>query len=168
MMQPTLASGRPGGCVASVPAHRRPPVPLQEPTIGDTVENSVCSKQPVLAECLSMGCQSIDQMWPCESCAGPWSPLQWRTWCVSLCTPAVVPRGHPLRMSRRGRVGGGKTHRPETRGPFGVTDTATPEVKFLDRCLINCSEGVLQACVRRSRTRVWGAKMIRHRRSPTL
>jgi len=55
---------------------------------------------------------------------------------------------------------------PSMRGLLGVKDTAAPEVKFLDRCMINCSEGVLHLHVRRSRMRVWGAKMIRHRRSP--
>jgi len=36
-------------------------------------------------------------------------------------------------------------------GLLRVKDIATPEVKFLDRCKINCSEGVLQGHVRRSR-----------------
>ena len=40
------------------------PVTQSEPTIVDTVENSVCSKQPDLAECPSMECQCIDRMWP--------------------------------------------------------------------------------------------------------
>ena len=53
-------------------------------------------------------------------------------------------------------------------GPLEVKDIATLEVKFLDRCKINGSEGVLQVRVRRSRMRAWGAKMIRHRRSPQL
>ena len=53
-------------------------------------------------------------------------------------------------------------------GLLRVEDIAAPEVKFLDRCGINCSEGALQVCVRRSRMRAWGAKMIRHRRSPEL
>ena len=57
---------------------------------------------------------------------------------------------------------------PSVRGLLGVKDIAAPEVKFLDRCKINCSEGVLHLPVRRSRMRVWGAKMIRHRRSPPL
>jgi hypothetical protein len=51
-------------------------------------------------------------------------------------------------------------------GAFGVMGIETLEVKFLDRFGISCSEGVLQGHVRRSRTRVWGAKMIRYRRSP--
>ena len=37
------------------------PVRYQSQAIVDTMENSVCSKQPVLAECLSMECHSIDQ-----------------------------------------------------------------------------------------------------------
>ena len=53
-------------------------------------------------------------------------------------------------------------------GHLRVKDTAALEVKFLDRCMINSSEGALQVLVRRSRMRVWGAKMIRHRRSPQL
>lgn len=57
-------------------------------------------------------------------------------------------------------------HRSQAMGPFGVKDMGAPEVKFLDRCQIHCSEGVLQVHVRRSRMRVRGAKMIRHRRSP--
>ena len=58
------------------------------------------------------------------------------------------------------------SHQPDMMEEFRVEDTAAPEVKFLDRCKINCSEGVLQELVRRSRMRVWGTKMIRHRRSP--
>lgn len=57
-------------------------------------------------------------------------------------------------------------HCPEMMEPIRVKDTAALEVKFLDRCQVHSSEGVLPACVRRSRMRVWGAKMIRHRRSP--
>jgi len=71
-----------------------------------------------------------------------------------------------------GRVNLGQSllsvYQADPMGPFRVKGTATPEVKFLDRCKTHCSEGVLQGCVRRSRMRVWGAKMIRHRRSPAL
>ena len=59
------------------------------------------------------------------------------------------------------------THRSQPMEPFGVKDIGAPEVKFLDRCEIHGSEGVLQVRVRRSRMRVRGAKMIRHRRSPS-
>ena len=45
------------------------PVTQSEPTIVDTVENSVCSKQPELAACSSMECHSIDWMRQ-GSCAG--------------------------------------------------------------------------------------------------
>ena len=38
-----------------------------------------------------------------------------------------------------------------TMGLLGVKGITTPEVKFLDRCETNCSEGVLQVHVRRSR-----------------
>ena len=58
------------------------------------------------------------------------------------------------------------SHQTDMMEEFRVEDTAAPEVKFLDRCKINCSEGVLQELIRRSRMRVWGTKMIRHRRSP--
>ena len=40
------------------------------------------------------------------------------------------------------------------------------EVKFLDRCGTSGSEGALLDRIRQSRTRVWGSKMIRYRRSP--
>jgi len=49
-------------------------------------------------------------------------------------------------------------------GLLEVKGIAALEVKFLDRCQTNSSEGALQVHVRRSRMRVWGAKMIRHRR----
>ena len=80
--------------------------------------------------------------------------------------PVVGRRSLPSRVGLGPAQGA--MHRPETMGAIGVKDIATPEVKFLDRCQINCSEGVLQVRVRRSRMRVWGAKMIRHRRSPRL
>ena len=51
-------------------------------------------------------------------------------------------------------------------GPFRVQGTATPEVKFLDRCKTDSGAGVRQGPVHRSRARAWGSKMIRHRRSP--
>ena len=40
------------------------------------------------------------------------------------------------------------------------------EVKFSDRCWTSGSEGVQLDRIRQSRTRVWGSKMIRYRRSP--
>jgi len=73
------------------------------------------------------------------------------------------PGGTPVRARRLLSV-----YQANPMGPFRVKGTATPEVKFLDRCKTPGSEGVLQGCVRRSRMRVWGAKMIRHRRSPAL
>lgn len=57
---------------------------------------------------------------------------------------------------------------PPMMGLLRVEGIGAPEVKFLDRCKTNCSEGVLQEHVRRSRMRARGAKMIRHHRSPTL
>lgn len=125
-----------------------------------------------------MECQSIDRVWPnLELCwaleptlgnvvHGPSSSFSlgvsalthaWQhvvLWC------AVGALGESWRMSS------GQEHRTETMGPIGAKGIAAPEVKFLDRRRTNCSEGVLQVRVRRSRMRVWGAKMIRHRRSP--
>jgi len=47
-----------------------------------------------------------------------------------------------------------------------VMRIGTTEVKFLDRCGTRGSEGALLDRIRQSRTRVWGSKMIRYRRSP--
>lgn len=50
---------------------------------------------------------------------------------------------------------------------LGALRTDCLEVKFLDAIMTNCSEGVLwQGHDCQSRTRVWGSKMIRYRRSP--
>ena len=57
-------------------------------------------------------------------------------------------------------------HSTSPRGPFRVQGTATPEVKFLDRCKTDSGEGVRQGPVHRSRARAWGSKRIRHPRSP--
>jgi len=59
-------------------------------------------------------------------------------------------------------------HRPAMMSVLGAVHTARREVKFLDPGKMNCSEGVQQGCDCRSRTRVWGSKMIRYRRSPLL
>jgi len=56
----------PGGVAL---CHTATPCPPPESTIAVTVENSVCPKQPELAECSSMECHSIDRMRQ-ESCAG--------------------------------------------------------------------------------------------------
>jgi len=98
--------------------------------------------------------------------------------------PAVADPARLVSLSRRephtsmwgsprgGRgvaAGGPRTcHQSETMEVFRVKDIRAPEVKFLDRCGIHRSEGVVQVLVRRSRMRVGGSKMIRHRRSPTL
>ena len=76
--------------------------------------------------------------------------------------------GGRARLGRPGGLGprAAGARRSASTGLLRVKDTAAPEVKFLDRCKINCSEGALHVRVRRSRMRVWGAKMIRHRRSP--
>ena len=60
------------GCVGSAHACLSPG-PSPEPTITVTVENSVCPKQPVLAECLSMEWPSIDRVWQ-WSCADLGAP----------------------------------------------------------------------------------------------
>jgi len=114
-------------------------------------------------ECPSMECHSIDlaRHW---SCAGLGARSgQCGAWFL------VQPEG-PVPLVGSWSLLGGLSkhgHRPETMGSLRVKDITAPEVKFLDRCEINSSEGVLQVRVRRSRMRVWGAKMIRHRRSPT-
>ena len=53
-------------------------------------------------------------------------------------------------------------------GLFVVMDIDTPEVKFSDRARISCGKGVPLEHVRRSRTRLWGVKMIRYNRSLPL
>lgn len=88
----------------------------------------------------------------------PALPLRWVAVCrwSPRCDPGPAPAAR----------GGRRVHQSDTMGPLRVKDIAAPEVKFLDRCEINRSEGVLQGRVRRSRMRAWGSKMIRHRRSP--
>ena len=56
----------------------------------------------------------------------------------------------------------------ESMGTFDSTGNIPREVKFLDRSVASCGEGVFyqRVLVCRSRTRVWGAKMIRYRCSP--
>ena len=86
--------------------------------------------------------------------------------CVVGCDGGVVgvsPTGRGW-----GQWKGGPRRRSPARGPLGAQGTATPEVKFSDRRLTHGGAGVLQVRVRRSRMRVWGAKTIRHRRSPPL
>ena len=56
----------------------------------------------------------------------------------------------------------------ESIGTDGVVPTFASEVKFLDRGKRNFSESIRQECLHHSRTRVWGSKMIRYRRSPLL
>lgn len=157
-------------------AHRRSP-PWSTPW------KTQCAQSILpMAECLSMECHSIDRMSSLanESCAG----LGAHSGQSGSCSPLVgagsrppsagarsAPAApvHPLRSGPRPVThppGGSSTDRTDTMGPFGVDDIEAPEVKFLDRCEIDSSEGALQVRVRRSRMRVWGAKMIRHRRSP--
>lgn len=126
-----------------------------------TLENSVCSKQP-MAECPSMECQSIDLMW-LWSCAG----LGAHTGQCGICPP-VPCWGHPRPVAHSTAVLVGTCTVSTMMGLLWVKGIEALEVKFLDRCKTNCSEGALQVHVCRSRMRVWGAKMIRHRRSPQL
>jgi hypothetical protein len=120
-----------------------------------------CAQSILAAVCPSMECQSID--------------LMWLMCCAGLGAHSGQCGAGPLSSRPRPPFGvglwsGGSWLRylSATMGLLGVKDITAPEVKFLDRCKINCSEGALQVHVRRSRMRVWGAKMIRHRRSPQL
>ena len=57
-------------------------------------------------------------------------------------------------------------HRAVARRAREAVCTVSREVEFSDRCKTNRGEGVRQARFGQSRTRVWGSKMIRYRRSP--
>ena len=116
-----------------------------------------------LAGCPSMEWQSIDQMWQSDVVLAL-VPNLGNLVPVAPQPSVANPFSGPCHL-----LGFGVDWYPTSmRGLLGVKDIAAPEVKFLDRCKINCSEGVLHLPVRRSRMRVWGAKMIRHRRSPPL
>ena len=152
LMPPTLATDIKGAwpcATAEHPVHHRSP-PLLTPW------KTQCAQSILLtAECPSMECRGIDRVrhW---SCAG----LGAHSGQPGGCTHGAKLRSH-LRIPRVNC-----THRSQPMGLFGVKGIGAPEVKFLDRCETHCSEGVLQVHVRRSRMRVRGAKMIRHRRSP--
>jgi len=138
------------------------------------------SSRPATAECSSMERQSIDRVVAYWSCAGLGTrsgecDTRTKDRRESLPAAAMVPTpqtpwgvraSHVVRRDATGRSSVCALNGDDGTTAFRVKDTATPEVKFLDRCEINSSEGVLQACVRRSRMRVRGTKMIRHRRSP--
>lgn len=154
---PTLVCGhhRAWACPMQLtpgPPHRGPP--SQPPW------KTQCAQSSRLAGCLSMEWQSIDRMWQLMLC-WPWCPSR-GTWCPGPPCPVWSPPGAATSWLGSGR------HPSGMRGLLGVKGIAAPEVKFLDRCQTNCSEGALHVPVRRSRMRVWGAKMIRHRRSPRL
>jgi hypothetical protein len=101
-----------------------------------------------------MECQSIDLMWPIVVLA--LVPFKGNV----VPSPLVPgPSGSQVRWC--GAVSA-------SMGLLGVKGIAAPEVKFLDRRKTTGGKGALQVHVRRSRMRVWGAKMIRHRRSPPL
>ena len=157
LLPPTLATDTKGTWLAPgrYPVHHRGP-PLLTPW------KTQCAQSILLtAECPSMECRGIDRVWH-------WS-------CAGLGAHSGQPGGcsHRPTWTRSPPSGGAVllvpvtcTHRSQPMGLFGVKDIGAPEVKFLDRCEIHGSEGVLQVHVRRSRMRVRGAKMIRHRRSP--
>lgn len=133
------------------------PRPPPGSTIYDTLENSVCPKHP-------FGWMLVHGM-----------SKQRPDVAFELCWPWCSPRGIQCCALA---VGGGPSgftpgcpvvqYESTMMGLLRVKGMAALEVKFLDRCWTNCSEGALQVHVRQSRMRVWGAKMIRHRRSPQL
>lgn len=148
-------------------AHHRSPSPMIP-----WITQCAPSVLSAMAECPSMEYQSIDRVWLSELCyaLGSTQGNVMHAWLKSLLGAGswfTVPSGSvacvPRYVSAFLLFG---MCLPEMMEPSRVKDTATPEVKFLDRCLVHSGEGVLPACVRRSRMRVWGAKMIRHRRSP--
>lgn len=147
-------------------SHKFHPVRYQSQAIADTMENSVCSTHPVLAECLSMECHSIDRtgrgvVLALVPVQGKRVPSRWLRARAVGSPPWGSPLGAPgFLPSLWWR------HLPDMMGSLRVKGTAAPEVKFLDRCKTNSGAGVLQGRVRRSRARAWGSKMIRHRRSP--
>ena len=92
-----------------------------------------------------------------------------------LTTPSgVVGLGNLVPETRGVRQGGPHPSPPARhRLPIGIKGIlprvmriGTTEVIFLDRCGTRGSEGALLDRIRQSRTRVWGSKMIRYRRSP--
>ena len=137
------------------PVHHRGP-PLLSPW------KTQCAPSSLLAECLSMECQSIDLMW-LWSCAGLGAHPGERGACPLAMQAQVTPCNWVPNC-----VAWVFMHRSAMMGLLEVKGIAAPEVKFLDRSKTNCCEGALQVHVHRSRMRVWGAKMIRHRRSPQL
>jgi hypothetical protein len=74
----------------------------------------------------------------------PWCPSQ-ATWCCPPADPAWGPLG--LRVGVVPPDRRWWQHLTPPRGLFRVQETATPEVKFLDRCQISSGEGVLQGHV---------------------
>ena len=80
---------------------QRPP---PEPTVSDTLENSVCSTRPPTAGCSSMERQSIDRARNEELCWS-WS-LLWAMWCMVLTDTCRVGAagGVPVPASPRARA----------------------------------------------------------------
>jgi len=116
------------------------------------------------------GTRSCAGLGACFGQCGAWSkPVAAVSWtCLWWACRLRAAATRPLALLFVSQTGLLSVYQANLTGPFGVKGTAAPEVKFLDRCKTHGSEGVLQGCVRRSRMRVWGAKMIRHRRSPAL
>lgn len=136
--------------------------PPLESTIAATLENSVCSTHPLgWMPVHGMAKHRPDVAVRCCAGLGAQSGELGAHRTSAQCG---IPFSGPCHLLGLGV----DAYPPSVRGLLGVKDIAAPEVKFLDRCKINCSEGVLHLPVRRSRMRVWGAKMIRHRRSPPL
>ena len=161
------------------------PAPAREPHRSENV-----------AGCSSMECQGIDRTWQCgvvlalEPAQGSYGARSahhtgvcaFARACVWGVLPSPRPVGtqtpslRPLPLSereerrKRGRPQRGDRSRrqPAMMGPLRVEGIVAPEVKFLDRRKTSGGEGVLHVRVRRSRMRVRGTKMIRHRRSPAL
>jgi len=162
----------------------RPLCPPLESITSDTLANSVCSKHPngpspILSKRLHDSPVNVEASTNCgiDPCAG-FEAQSGQCGALSTLAPLASLAGASVRHALRGVTCCGVRGLCLAIGlhvssacdgtTFRVKDTLAPEVKFLDRHEINSGEGALQGCVRRSRTRVWGAKMIRHRRSPAL
>ena len=130
--------------------------PQPEPTGRASLENSVCSKHPdCWLDVPPWNGKASTGLWQ-KSCARPWCP-GWTIWaCFLDWKPTALVVGTHF-QTKLGRT------QPEMMRVLRVKGTAALEVKFSDRCKTHGSEGVLQEHVCRSRTKVLGAKMIRHR-----
>ena len=117
------------------PVHHRGPPSL-------TPWKTQCAQSILLtAECPSMECRGIDRVrhW---SCAG----LGAHSGQPCGCSHRIIWVG--LTLVGHFLVPVTCTHRSQPMRLFRLKDIRAPEVKFLDRCEINSSEGVLQVHVR--------------------